>query len=118
VIVDATDFAADSVEVDRELTADEIKALRSLDLSSCDFVGDSGCVDPECWRCHSPLRSENLRTLAENLAIAALLYRAWHLRDTCPTWTPGCGELPMGLTPLMKAAIASPHVGVFLRRSR
>ena len=59
-------------------------------LSSCDFVGDSGCCDPECWRCHSPLRPENLRTLAKNLVTAAQLDRSWRLRDTDPTWRPGC----------------------------
>lgn len=92
--------------------------LRDLDLSSCDFVGDSGCVDPDCWRCHSPLGPENLRTLAANLASAALLCRAWQLRDVCPTWKPGCGELPVRLPSLMKEALASPRIGAFLRRSR
>ena len=75
-----------------------------LDLCSCDFVGDSGCVDPDCWRCHSPLGPENLRTLAKNLAIAAALCRAHHLGfdegmdaagvgegyPSARPWTPGC----------------------------
>lgn len=37
------------------------------------------------------------------------------LRDVCPTWKPGCGELPTGLPPLMRGAIASPRIGAFLR---
>jgi len=102
---------------DVPLTEADLKMIRDLDLTSCDFVGDSGCTDPDCWRCHSPLRPENLRTLAENLAIAALLCWAWKLRDGCPTWKPGCGEAPVRLPSLMKAALASPRIGAFLRRS-
>jgi len=64
----------------------------NIDLTSCDFCGDSGCADPDCWRCHSPLRPERLRTLAQNLAIAARLYHAWELRGAFPAWAPGCGE--------------------------
>ena len=79
---------------DPELTVAEREALyafvRDTDLSSCAFVGDSGCVDPDCWRCHSPLRPENLRTLAKNLAAAAMLCRAWNARDLEPAWRPGC----------------------------
>lgn len=58
-------------------------------LSSCDFCG-GGCSDPECWRCYSPLSPENLRTLAENLAMAGKLTRAWQIRDEDPAWFPGC----------------------------
>jgi len=95
-----------------------LKIVRDLGLTSCDFVGDEGCCDPDCWRCHSPLRPENLRTLADNLATAALLCYAWRLRETCPTWKPGCGELPLRLPALMKEALASPRIGSFLRRPR
>lgn len=95
-----------------------IRIVSDLGLTSCDFVGDSGCVDPDCWQCHSPLSPENLRTLAKNLAAAALLCWAWQLRDACPSWQPGCGELPAGFPPTMEAAIRFPHVGSFLRRSR
>jgi hypothetical protein len=59
-------------------------------LTSCDFVGDSGCCDPNCWQCHSPLCPENLRRLAKNLASAAMLCRAWALNDEQPSWQPGC----------------------------
>lgn len=102
--------------MDAPLTEADLKAF--LDLTSCDFVGDSGCVDPDCWQCHSPLGPENLRTLAGNLATAALLCWAWQLGNVCPTWKPGCGESPTGLPSLMGAAIASPRIGAFLRRSQ
>lgn len=59
-------------------------------LTSCDFVGDEGCIDPECWQCHSPLSPTHLRTLAKNLAIAGMLCQAWWWRDQHPTWRPGC----------------------------
>lgn len=72
------------------LTEEDLARLRDLDLTSCDFVGDAGCCDPECWRCHSPLRPENLRTLAVNIKTAAMLCRAWELRDAEPDWQPGC----------------------------
>lgn len=85
-----------------------------LDLYSC-AVGDSGCTDPTCWTCHSPLRPENLRTLADNLATAAMLFFAWQLRAVCPEWQPGCGDRPR-LPSLMEAAISSPRVGTFLRK--
>ncbi len=97
--------------------AEVIERLRDLDLTSCDFCG-GGCCDPDCYRCYSPLRPENLRTLAQNLANVAMLCWAWQLREVCPTWKPGCGALPSGLPPFMEAAIASPHIGVFLRRPR
>lgn len=58
-------------------------------LHACDGCGDSGCCDPDCWYCHSPLRPENLRTLADNLATAAQLDRSWRLRDVDPAWYPG-----------------------------
>lgn len=74
------------------------------ELTSCDFVGDSGCSDPDCWQCHSPLGPEGLRTLAKNLAIAATLCRAHRLGfdegmdaagvgegyPSAHPWTPGC----------------------------
>ena len=72
------------------LTEADLQRILDLDLTSCDFVGDSGCCDPDCWRCHSSLRPENLRTLAKNSAIAAMLFRAWQLRDEQPAWRPGC----------------------------
>lgn len=78
----------------RELTAEEREAfavfVHESNLTSCDFVGDSGCVDPDCWKCHSSLGPENLRTLAKNLAAAAMLCRAWQMRDASPAWRPGC----------------------------
>jgi hypothetical protein len=95
-----------------------LKRVRELDLSSCDFVGDSGCVDPDCWRCHSPLSPENLRTLAQNLATVALLCFAWGLRDACPAWSPGCEKTPSVLPSFMEGAIRSDHVGSFLRKGR
>ena len=82
-----------SVEMLGPASPEEREALHAFmrdNLSSCDFVGDSGCVNPDCWRCHSPLRPENLRTLAKNLQAAAMLCRAWHLREIDPTWRPGC----------------------------
>jgi hypothetical protein len=75
---------------DTPLTEADLESIRQLGLTSCDFVGDSGCCDPNCWRCHSPLRPENLRTLAKNLAAAAMLCRAWQQRDADPAWNPGC----------------------------
>jgi hypothetical protein len=59
-------------------------------------------------------KPENLRRLAENLATAAMLCLAWQLRESCPTWMPGCGERPAELPPYMEAAIGSPHIGAFL----
>lgn len=74
------------------------EAFQQLALTSCDFVGDSGCTDPDCWRCHSGIGPHNLRTLAGNLAIAAMLCRA-HRNATggedppsARPWTPGCGS--------------------------
>jgi hypothetical protein len=63
-------------------------------LTSCDFVGDSGCCDPDCWQCHSPIGPENLRTLAKNLAAAGQLCRAWQMRVEDPAWSPGCNLEP------------------------
>lgn len=115
-------LAVDDLDLEEApLTAADLEDLRQLGLlglTSCDFVGDSGCVDPECWRCHSPLRPENLCTLAKNLATAAMLCWSWQLRNACPTWKPGCGEPPVRLPSLMKAALASSRIGVFLGRSR
>ena len=63
--------------------------MRDLDLTSCDFTS-SGCTDDDCYRCYSPLRPENLRSLAKNIAAAAMLCRSWNLRDQQPDWRPGC----------------------------
>ena len=83
--------AVDDLDLeDAPLTEADLKMIRDLNLSSCDFVGDSGCCDPNCWQCHSPLGPENLRTLAKNLAAAAMLCRAWQMRDVAPAWRPGC----------------------------
>lgn len=82
------------------IDGDRTNAETPIELTSCDFCGESGCCAPDCWRCHSLLRPENLCTLAKNLATAAMLCRAWELHSACPTWTPGCGELPPGLPPL------------------
>lgn len=103
---------------DTPLTEADLASIRQLNLTSCDFVGDSGCCDPDCWQCHSPIGPANLRCRAENLATVALLCWAWQLRDTCPTWKPGCGEPPLRLPALMKEALASPRIGAFLRRGR
>jgi hypothetical protein len=72
-----------------EVTEADLQRIRDLDLSSCDFC-ESGCSDPDCWRCYSPLRPDNLRRLAKNLAVAAMLCRAWDQRDVDPAWRPGC----------------------------
>lgn len=76
---------------------DDLSFMRQL--TSCDFVGDEGCCDPDCWRCHSPLRPENLRTLAENLRRAAALCEAfdlggdmWDVDARIGRWRPGCGK--------------------------
>ena len=76
------------------LSEADLRAIADLGLTSCDFCGDSGCSDPECWRCHSIFRPENLRRLAENLVTAAMLCRAWQLRDDQPAWRPGCALGP------------------------
>jgi hypothetical protein len=72
------------------LTEADLKRIGDLGLTSCDFVGDSGCVDPDCWQCHSPLSPTHLRTLAGNIKTAAMLCRAWEQRDVDPEWRPGC----------------------------
>ena len=72
-----------------EVTEADLQRIRDLDLSSCDFC-ESGCSDPDCWRCYSPLRPDNLRRLAKNLAVAEMLCRAWDQRDVDPAWRPGC----------------------------
>jgi hypothetical protein len=114
--------AMDDLTEDVPLTPAEAEAiresLRRLDLTSCDFVGDSGCSDPDCWRCHSPMGPENLSRLAENIAVAALLSWAWQLREVDPQWTPGCGRLPTTLPAYMEAALAAPNIWVFLGRPR
>ena len=74
---------------------EEAAAFGSLELSDQlvhDLLADDDgvCSDPDCWRCHSPLCPENLRTLAKNIAIAAQLCRSWQLRDDQPGWRPGC----------------------------
>ena len=66
-----------------------LQRIRDLDLTSCDFTSN-GCTDDDCYRCYSPLRPENLRSLARNIAAAAMLCRAWNLRDQQPDWRPGC----------------------------
>ena len=72
------------------LTEADLESVRQLGLTSCDFVGDSGCVDPNCWQCHSPIGPQSLRCLAKNLAAAAMLCRAWQMHDADPAWSPGC----------------------------
>jgi hypothetical protein len=85
------DSESSSEADDLEPTSEDVRAaLRQLDLTSCDFVEDSGCSDPACWKCHSALRPVCLRTLANNLSIAAMLYRAWAMHAACPAWRPGC----------------------------
>lgn len=87
---------------EQPLTEEDRRRIAELDLSSCDFCG-GGCSDPECWRCYSPLSSENLHTLAENLSTAGTLCRAWQLFVDDPTWYPGCN---------LKNEIKSPLVRV------
>lgn len=76
------------------LTEAGLQRLGDLYLISCDFVGDSGCCDPDCYHCYAPLRPENLRTLAQNLATAAALCRSWSMHDVEPAWRPGCHLKP------------------------
>lgn len=103
IIVELPPIILDDVD-DTPLTEEDLASIRQLGLTSCDFVGDSGCCDPNCWQCHSPIGPENLRRLAKNLAAAAMLCRAHHLgfeegMDTAGVgegypssrpWTPGC----------------------------
>lgn len=79
----------EEAEEDLQLTEEDLQQIRDLDLTSCDFCG-GGCCDPDCYRCYSPLRPENLRTLAQNIATAAMLCRAHQLLDEDPAWRPGC----------------------------
>ena len=74
---------------DAPLSEEALQRIRDLDLTSCDFTSN-GCTDDDCYRCYSPLRPENLRTLAKNIAAAAMLCRSWNLRDQQPDWRPGC----------------------------
>ena len=83
------DTLLDGVD-DTPLTETDLESIRQLGLTSCDFVGDSGCCDPNCWQCHSPVGPDNLRCLAKNLAAAAMLCRAWQMHDADPAWRPGC----------------------------
>lgn len=85
---------------DKPLTEADLQSIRDLNLTSCDFVGDSGCCDPDCWQCHSPIGPENLRRLAANIAAAAMLCRAWQLREGDPAWYPGCKLDPVVADPL------------------
>lgn len=63
-----------------------------VEITSCDCCPE-GCVDHDCYQCYSPLRPENLRRLAKNLATAAALLRSFELgRAAWWAWTPGCGE--------------------------
>jgi hypothetical protein len=73
-----------------DVPAQDRTPVFTFDISSCHAVGDAGCCDPDCWYCHSPIGPENLRRLADNLATAAALCRAWQLRDLDPAWRPGC----------------------------
>jgi hypothetical protein len=99
-----------SLPPEAPLTKEDLARIRELDLTSCDFCGD-GCCDPDCWRCYSPLAPDNLRTLAGNLKIAAMLCRAWELRGQEPAWRPGCNierqvsaEEPRSATTAMEEA--------------
>ena len=94
VLDDMMESLEASLPPETPLTEEDLARIRAIDLTSCDFVGDSGCCDPDCWRCHSPLCPENLRTLAKNLAQAAMLCRAWQLRGEDPEWRPGCNIDP------------------------
>ena len=76
-------------EDDGPVSQEVLQRIRDLDLTSCDFTSN-GCTDDDCYRCYSPLRPENLRSLAKNIAAAAMLCRSWNLRDQQPGWRPGC----------------------------
>ena len=76
-------------EDDGPVSEEALQRIRDLDLTSCDFTSN-GCTDDDCYRCYSPLRPENLRSLARNIAAAAMLCRSWNLRDQQPDWRPGC----------------------------
>lgn len=88
-MVDVAAAGADDEMIPAE-REEVIRRVRALDLTSCDFAGDAGCAYPECWRCYSPLRPENLRALAANITIASMLCRAWRLCRDDSTWWPGC----------------------------
>lgn len=79
-----------SLPAEEPLTEADLQRIRDLNLTSCDFVGDSGCCDPDCWQCHSPIGPEHLRQLAKNIVSAAMLCRAWQERGEHPEWRPGC----------------------------
>lgn len=87
-----TDEIVTPVDSNDVLDEAALDRIRALDITSCDFCPD-GCVDPECYRCYSPLRPECLRQLAANLATAAGLCRSFALaRGTRQeAWRPGCG---------------------------
>ena len=77
--------------ISEHASADEALPELSDELVHALLTNDDGvCSDPDCWRCYSPLRPENLRRLAGNLAIGAALCRAWQHRGDDPTWRPGC----------------------------
>jgi hypothetical protein len=91
--MDATIHPQEEVKVTMnplELPEVPMTPLELPELSSCDFVGDLGCSDLDCWYCHSPVGPENLRALARHLATAAMLCRAWRLASTESAWFPGC----------------------------
>lgn len=80
--------------MDESLSEEDLQGVRATlrNLTSCDFVGDSGCVDPDCWQCHSPIGPRNLRQLAKNIATAAGLCRAHSLGFDEGMDTAGVGE--------------------------
>lgn len=59
-------------------------------LSSCDFVGDEGCTDPTCVKCHRPPRCETCgETYTQpSSARASLCSNAFHCCRDC-TWEEG-----------------------------
>lgn len=89
----------------------------AMNWDGCFGCGDEGCVDEDCYYCHSPLRPPNLRRLAQNLATAAGLCKAWELGQGPKGWKPGCGmsadgsELSQRSRELLDAGMADVREG-------
>lgn len=75
--------------------------VHAIYWDGCPGCGDEGCVNEDCYYCHSLLRPPNLLRLAQNLVTAAGLCKSWELgryygsdprMDGPEEWKPGCGE--------------------------